>query len=91
MPVAVRIPPVWRKSTRGKAEVQVEGETVREALISLAQQWPEIGGRLYGADGQVAQGLSVFLNHESIKHLQGPETPVAAGDRIMILIAIAGG
>jgi len=91
MPATVRVPPVWRRSTGGRAEVEVGGQTVREALISLVEQWPEVGGRLYGADGQVAQGLSVFLNHESIKHLQGPETPVATGDRIMILIAMAGG
>jgi molybdopterin converting factor small subunit len=91
MPVTVRVPPVWRKHTRRKAELPVGGRTVREVLASLAEEYPDLGSRLYGSDGELAQGLSVFLNHDSVRHLQGQDTPVADGDRVMILIAMAGG
>ena len=91
MPVTVRVPPIWRKYTGRKAELEVEGETVSEALASLTDQWPELRRRLYGPDGQLGQGLSVFLNHESVRHLQDQDTPLADGDRVLILIAMAGG
>jgi len=91
MPATVRIPPVWRRHTGRKAELEVEGSTVGEVLGSLATEWPDLKRRLYGADGQLAQGLSVFVNHDSIRHLKGQDTPVAEGDRVLILIAMAGG
>ncbi len=91
MPVTVRIPPIWRKFTGRKADIQSEADTVRGALTSLVGKYPELERRVCGPDGELAQGLSVFVNHQSIKHLDGLDTPLADGDRVLILIAMAGG
>jgi molybdopterin synthase sulfur carrier subunit len=91
MPVTVRIPPIWRKFAGRKAEIRTEADTVRDALTSLVGKCPELERRLRGSDGELAQGLSVFVNHQSIKHLDGLDTPLADGDRVLILIAMAGG
>ena len=91
MPTTVRIPPIWRKLTGRKTEIETEADTVRGAITSLAGKYPELERRLLGSDGELAQGLSVFVNHQSIKHLDGLDTALADGDRVLILIAMAGG
>ena len=91
MTVTVRVPPHWRRHTGRKADVSAEGATVGEALTDVVRQYPELGKLVYGDDGQLARGISVFLNRESIGRRDGERTPVSPGDSLMIVLAIAGG
>jgi len=91
MAVTVRVPPYWRRHTDRNAEVRAEGATVGEALADVVRQYPELGNLIYGEDGRLAGGVSVFLNRESIARREGKQTPVSPGDLIMIVLAMAGG
>ncbi|MBM3471830.1 MAG: MoaD/ThiS family protein [Armatimonadetes bacterium] len=91
MSVTVRVPPYWRRHTGRRADVSAEGATVGEALADVVRQHPELGPLLYGDDGELAAGLSVFLNRESITRRDGERTPVSPGDSLMVVLAIAGG
>ncbi len=91
MAVTVRVPPLWRKYLGDRREIEVSGATAREVLNNLAAEYPGLRERIYDGDGRLVSPVAVFVNQDSIARLSGLDTPVADGDRLTILIAMAGG
>jgi molybdopterin synthase sulfur carrier subunit len=79
----VRIPPTLRPETAGEREVIAEGTTVRELLDDLMSRFPSLAGKLEYAN--------VYVGGEDIRTREGYETPVDAGDTVILLPAMAGG
>jgi adenylyltransferase/sulfurtransferase len=90
MPI-LRIPTPLRSYTGGLAEVVVAGATVDEAMQSLVTQFPVMRPHLYNDRGELRPFVNLFLGENNIKDLQGLETPIQDGDRIMLIPSIAGG
>lgn len=90
MSVLVRIPTPLRSLTQGQAEVQEEGNSVRELIDNLEVRYNGLKERL--CEGQdIRRFINIYVNDEDIRFLQGTATPLKAGDRISIVPAIAGG
>lgn len=87
----VNIPPTLRKYTHGEEEVSALGSSVREILGHLESTYPGIGERILDDRGTVRRFINVFVADEDIRYLEELETPVADGDEISIVPAIAGG
>jgi len=87
----IRIPPVLRPSVGGEREVSADGTSVGEVLSSLADAHPDTKGQLFGSDGDLNRYVNVYLNDEDVRVLDGLQTPVGAGDTLVILPAMAGG
>lgn len=87
----VRIPTPLRKLTEGKEEVTASGATIGEVIASLEQSYPGIKARICDDSGQVRRFVNIFANDEDIRFLKHLDTPVAEGDEISIVPAIAGG
>jgi molybdopterin synthase sulfur carrier subunit len=87
----VLIPTPLRRLTGGQAKVEVPGNTVDQVIKNLEAAYPGIGERLLDGDGSIKRFINVFVNEDEIRTLQGADTPVAAGDRISIVPAMAGG
>ena len=87
----VKIPPVLRSATGGEKEVSAEGGDVGGVLRSLAEQYPDTRGQLFGEDGALNRYVNVYLNNEDVRVLDGLETPVRGEDTLVILPAMAGG
>jgi molybdopterin converting factor small subunit len=64
---------------------------VGEVLRNLEKSCPGIGARLFDDKGAVRRYVNIFHNDEDIRFLKELETPVADGDRLSIIPAIAGG
>ena len=79
----VRIPPTLRDDTRGQREVIAEGDTVRDLLDDLMTRFPSLEGKLEFAN--------VYVGGEDVRTRDGYETPVAPGDTVILLPAMAGG
>lgn len=87
----VRIPAPLRNLTQNQADIHVPGSTVGEVLRNLTERHPGMAGRLFDESGSVRRYINVFHNSEDIRSLGELATPVAEGDRITLLPAIAGG
>ncbi|HMC42134.1 MAG TPA: ubiquitin-like small modifier protein 1 [Acidimicrobiales bacterium] len=91
MPITVRIPTQLRTLTAGAGEVAVEGSTVGEVLKELDAAHPGFAGRLFDDGGKLRRFVNVFVAEEDVRFLQGLETPVAEGQTVSIVPAVAGG
>lgn len=85
------IPGPWQVHTYGKKVVCVPGTTVGEALAELAGRYPVLAAQIFTAEEGVRRSLHLFLHEREVHNLQGAQTPLAAGDRLIIVLPIGGG
>jgi ferredoxin-nitrite reductase len=86
----VRIPGVLLALTDGADRIEVAAATVGEALAAVAARHPRFGEAVLPG-GELAEAYLVVLNDEDVRGLEGLATPVAPGDEITVLVAMAGG
>ncbi len=91
MSVAVRLPTVLRVHAQSQAVVEVDGATIGEVLTTLVEQYPGLSGQVIAEDGQLNKFVNIYINDDDVRYLQQLATPVASGDEISILPAVAGG
>lgn len=89
--VTVSFPAVLRAKIGNRVSVTVAGDTVRDIIQALEQDFPGLRFHLCYETGELRPYVNVYLNRENIRYLQGLDTPVSAGTRIRILQAVAGG
>ncbi len=87
----LRIPTPLRTYTGGKSEVNVTGAKISEALTDLAAQFPALKPHIFNDSGELRPFVNLFVGENNIKDLQGLDTPIKDGDRIMLIPSIAGG
>lgn len=91
MSVTVRIPTQLRTLTGGAGEVSVDGSTVGDALKALDAAHAGFGERIFDEQGKLRRFVNVFLADEDVRFLQGLDTPLADGQTLSIIPAVAGG
>ena len=91
MAVAVRIPTQLRPLAGGASELSIDGATVGEVLKALDAAHPGFGERLFDDSGNLRRFVNVFLAEEDVRFLDGLSTPVADGQTLSIVPAVAGG
>jgi molybdopterin synthase sulfur carrier subunit len=91
MLVRVKLPQILRKRAGGQAIVQAEGSTLREILKDLESRYPGITKNVVSEDGALHRFINVYVNDEDVRYLGALETPVADGDTVSLLPAVAGG
>jgi len=91
MAVTVKLPTQLRAAAGGATAATVDGGTVGEALASLYAQHGELRERIADEEGALRRFVNVYLKGEDIRFLEGLDTPVADGDEVTILPAVAGG
>jgi MoaD family protein len=91
MAIEARIPTILRSYTGGEKTVTGDGSTLQELFKDLDSRYEGLRGRLVSDDGSLARFVNVYLNDEDVRFLGGVETPLADGDVVTILPAVAGG
>ncbi len=86
----VRVPSILRPTVGGERVVTATGTTLRELIEDVDRRHPGFAGQLI-EDGSQRQFVNIYVNDEDARYLQGLATPVAEGDVISILPAVAGG
>ena len=87
----VRIPTPLRELTGGAGEVNLQGATVAELLAALNAAHAGFGERIFEPDGSLRRFVNIFVAEEDIRFLNGVDTPVAPGEVVSIVPAVAGG
>jgi molybdopterin synthase sulfur carrier subunit len=90
MAIEVHIPTILRGYTGGAKSVEGRGSTLAELLGDLESRHHGLRERLID-DGGLRRFVNVYLNDEDVRFLGGLETPVADGDTVTVLPAVAGG
>jgi len=89
--VTLKVPTPLRTYTNGLTEINVQGSTVGAAVDDLVAQHPALRPHLYNGQAELRPFVNLFLNNENVKDLNGLETPLKEGDRLMLIPSIAGG
>jgi adenylyltransferase/sulfurtransferase len=87
----IHIPTPLRPYVDRQAVVEVEGETVGEALAALVARHGELKRHLYDGQERLRRYVNVYRNAEDVRHLQREATPLSPGDTLSIVPSIAGG
>ncbi len=90
MAIEVRVPTILRTYTGGAKAVSGDGSTLREVLDDVEDAHTGVKGRLL-ADEELRRFINVYVNDEDVRFTGGLDTPVADGDVVVILPAVAGG
>jgi sulfur-carrier protein len=90
MPVEVRIPTILRTYTDDQKSVQASGDSLIALIDDLEANHPGLKDRLI-EDGDLRRFVNVYVNDEDVRFLGGLEAPVADGDQVVVLPAVAGG
>ena len=91
MAVKVIVPTPLRQYAGKQDAVELEAETVGEALSGLTSQYGDLRRHLFTNEGKLRAFVNVYLNDEDIRYLQKDQTPLKADDVISIVPSIAGG
>lgn len=90
MAIEVRVPTILRQYTGGVKVVEGTGDTLAALIDDLEARHPGLRDRLIDAGG-LRRFVNVYLNDEDVRFLDGLKTPVADGDSVTVLPAVAGG
>jgi molybdopterin synthase sulfur carrier subunit len=90
MTVTVKIPAQLRAVTDGEEEIEVDGDTVGEALDAVFDEHTDLRERIT-EDGTLRRFVNVYVSGEDIRFQDGLETTLSDGDEVTILPAVAGG
>ena len=91
MAVMVRLPTLLRAHAGGRSAVEVDGSTIGEVLGELQQSYPAMAGQVLTEGGSLHRFVNVYVNDDDVRYLDSLETPIAKGDVVSILPAVAGG
>ena len=90
MSVSVSIPTILRSYTNNARSVEANGSSLDDAIRDLDSQFPGIAERLV-ENGNLRRFVNIYINDEDVRFLGSLEAPVAEGDAVTVLPAVAGG
>ena len=91
MAIKILIPTPLRPYAGSQSIIQVNAQTVGEALGALVARHPDLRRHLFSEDGKLRSFVNVYLNDEDIRYLGKDATPVKETDTIAIVPSVAGG
>lgn len=89
--ITIDIPAALRPQAGNLDRVTRSGDTIGGVLDALCGEYPELGKRLFKAEGQLNRFINVYVNDEDIRFLENLDTRLKDGDSVSIVPAIAGG
>ena len=87
----LRIPTPLRTYTSGQSDVNVSGSNISEVLTDLTNQYPTIKPHIFNDGGELRPFVNLYVGEHNIRDLQGVETPIKDGDKLILIPSIAGG
>jgi len=89
--VTIHVPGPLRAYSGGRAQLEVEAPTVLAVLETLERTQFALYRNICDETGKVRRHLSVFVNSDNARDLNGVDTRLEAGDVVTFLPAVSGG
>ena len=77
--------------TQNVASCEISGNTIRDVVFQLGQEYPDLKSRLLKEDGTLRRFMAIFVDDKNICLLEGDQTPVSADSVIRLLPPVGGG
>ncbi len=87
----VKIPAPLKFYVDNQSEFEVPGATVAELLENVVSRYPSFKAHLFDSNGKLRRYFNVFVNGVHIRDLNGMETPLQEGDKVILMASAAGG
>jgi sulfur-carrier protein len=89
--VKVLLHGAYRGFAGGARDVTIDAATLRQALEELVHVHPLLAERLRDEHGRLRAHLSLFVNEEDMRFLDGEDTTLRDGDIVHVIPALSGG
>lgn len=89
--ITVELPKTLCSAEQCRITLDDSHKTVGDAIRGLAEKLPRAFDSVMDERGNVRRHVNVFLDGESIRYLNGLDTPAPSGSAILIITAISGG
>jgi len=89
--VTVHLPGPLRERAARRTSVPARGATVRDIIADLDRQYPGLRFHLCEETGELRPFVNIFIETQSVRDLQGLDSPVSDGASLYVLHSVAGG
>ena len=89
--VTIHIPTPLRSMTEGQETVEVQGQTIADAVEALTSDYSDLRQHLYTDEGSLRSFVNIYLDDEDIRYLEKEQTELEDGQEVSIVPSIAGG
>jgi len=90
MSIEVKISSIFLRHTNNQKVARVKGSTVGECLDNLVKQFPDLKPALFDKTGRLRRHIDIYVNDEST-YPKELAKPVKDGDKLHVILVIAGG
>jgi molybdopterin converting factor small subunit len=90
MAIEVRIPTILRPYTGGAKIVEGSADSLAGLIADLEINYPGLSDRLL-EDGALRRFINIYIDDEDVRFIGGLQAPLADGNSVTILPAVAGG
>lgn len=90
MPI-VRFPALMKFYVDNQSEFKVNGSSVAEVIDNVLIRYPALKPHLFDANGGLRRHFNIFVNGVHLRDLNGMETPLQEGDKVILMASAAGG
>jgi molybdopterin converting factor small subunit len=87
----VRFPNVMKFYVNNQTEFQVTASTVGGMIEQVVGQFPAVKPHLLDSNGSLRRYFNIFVNGTHIRDLDGLETKLGEGDKVILMASAAGG
>jgi molybdopterin converting factor small subunit len=87
----VRFPAVMKYYVDNQAEFAVSASSAGELIEKIIEQYPAVKFHLVDSEGNLRRHFNVFVNGTHVRDLNGMDTPLNDGDKVILMASAAGG
>ena len=90
MPI-VRFPALMKFYVDNQTEFEVNGSSVAELIENVLAKYTALKPHLFDSTGGLRRHFNIFVNGVHLRDLNGMETPLKDGDKVILMASAAGG
>lgn len=91
MPITISLPTVLARLADDRRTIEATGATLGDVVADAATRYPRLAPRLRDERGEPYAFVTFYVNDADARFAGGFRAPLADGDEVTIVPAIAGG